>query len=474
MPGAARSRAGGTRSGRAAAPGAHAAGRPAARSRDRQQLQGGLGRTGLVLGVRGVQRPSRTAGGLGGQLGRPLQERRRGGQPAAGTRPSGRTLQLGGGLLVGAQHRLRAVPGAPVGVAVRRWHRPARRARGGGPAAWRPGRPPSAPADGGTAPGRRSSAARRPPRARPLGAIPRSAAARHSSAASPVGSAAATSSSSWVSAGRSPERRWNMSSIRRGTLIASGSSNPPARRAGDALRGSSSSARGLPRASATIRSRTPSSSGVRTAAASSARASLSPSPSRRSSGNPVNEPAPPVVARVAQRDQQRHPLGRHPPRHERQHLRGRLVQPLRVVDEAQQRPVLGDLGQQVEDGQPDQEPVRRRHRPAARTPRPRAAAAARAARRAGPAAARTAGAGLRTRTGSRTPPRPSSPPGTLRRPPRRGRAPAAPSCRCRPHLAPPAPRSARREPRRAARSTASRSTRRPTRSTTSSSRPRPD
>ncbi|WP_440070033.1 hypothetical protein [Streptosporangium sp. OZ121] len=63
---------------------------------------------------------------------------------------------------------------------------------------------------------------------------------------------------------------------------------------------------------------------------------------------------------VAQREHQRHPLGCHPTRHERQQLRGSFVQPLRIVDEAQQRLVLGYLGQQVEGGRPDQEPVRRR------------------------------------------------------------------------------------------------------------------
>jgi hypothetical protein len=67
-----------------------------------------------------------------------------------------------------------------------------------------------------------------------------------------------------------------------------------------------------------------------------------------------------AFARVAHSEHQRHPLGHHPPRHERQHLRGCLVEPLRIVDETQQRIILGDLGQQVEGRQPDQEPVRRR------------------------------------------------------------------------------------------------------------------
>ena len=41
-------------------------------------------------------------------------------------------------------------------------------------------------------------------------------------------------------------------------------------------------------------------------------------------------------------------------------LRRGLIQPLRVVDQADQWVLLGHLGQQAEGGQPDQEPVRRR------------------------------------------------------------------------------------------------------------------
>ncbi|GAB3804555.1 hypothetical protein GCM10027605_28810 [Micromonospora zhanjiangensis] len=74
-----------------------------------------------------------------------------------------------------------------------------------------------------------------------------------------------------------------------------------------------------------------------------------------------------VRAGVALCEDQGHPLGRDPACHERQDLCGGLVQPLRVVDEAQQRLFLGDLGEQVEGGQPDQEPVR--CRPAAHAER---------------------------------------------------------------------------------------------------------
>ena len=84
--------------------------------RDCQQIQGGFGHSGVVLGLRGFQCAGRTTGGLGRQHGRLLHERRRRSQPPAGTRTSSRALQLSGGCLLSAQHRLRPVPGASVGV----------------------------------------------------------------------------------------------------------------------------------------------------------------------------------------------------------------------------------------------------------------------------------------------------------------------------------------------------------------------
>jgi len=45
-------------------------------------------------------------------------------------------------------------------------------------------------------------------------------------------------------------------------------------------------------------------------------------------------------------------------RHERQRLRRGTIQPLRIIDQANQRAVLGHLGQQAQDGQADQKGVR--------------------------------------------------------------------------------------------------------------------
>ena len=165
---------------------------------------------------------------------------------------------------------------------------------------------------------------------------------------------AATSSSARVSSGSAATRRWKLSTSRAETSAPSGSPNPPA-----SSRGSSSSASGLPCASATIRSRTGSSSGPWIADASSARASLVPSPRTTRSGSPAQ---PSLARRRAHRDDHPDRLGQQPARHERQRLRRGAVEPLGVVDQADQRLLAPDLGQQPEQRQADQEAIRRRAR----------------------------------------------------------------------------------------------------------------
>ena len=124
--------------------------------------------------------------------------------------------------------------------------------------------------------------------------MPSRSAARHTSVGSPTGSAAATSNSRRVLPGSGASRRLKLSSIRPCSAGASGNPNPPANSAADNPRGNSNNANGLPRASATIRSRTRSSNGHHIAELSTARASSSPSPSISSSGNPGNGCASPV------------------------------------------------------------------------------------------------------------------------------------------------------------------------------------
>ena len=62
----------------------------------------------------------------------------------------------------------------------------------------------------------------------------------------------------------------------------------------------------------------------------------------------------------ARRTDERDALGEEAPGDEPQDLDGGVVEPLRVVDDADQRLVLGDLGEQRQRGKPDQEPVGRR------------------------------------------------------------------------------------------------------------------
>ena len=64
------------------------------------------------------------------------------------------------------------------------------------------------------------------------------------------------------------------------------------------------------------------------------------------------------LAGLAQREHEAQPLGQQPARHEGERLRGHPVEPLRVVDDAHQRLFLGDVGQQAQDRQTDEETVR--------------------------------------------------------------------------------------------------------------------
>ena len=154
----------------------------------------------------------------------PLEKRRRRSQTAACARPARGALQLGGDVLV----RSRRWPGRDATHADRgrcpdRSRRPVR----GAPTVFlgqtRIRRPPSAPADDGTAPGRRTAPVPlRLPVPRASVPMPNRAAARHNSAGSPSGSAAASSSSQRVCSGRAcsltPEALFNRGRQRRGAM----------------------------------------------------------------------------------------------------------------------------------------------------------------------------------------------------------------------------------------------------------------
>ena len=185
--------------------------------------------------------------------------------------------------------------------------------------------------------------------------MPNLPAARRSSTGSPDGSAAASWTSRRAWTGKVSSCRRKPSSIRPDRGAASGRPNPPASSVGVNARGSSSSASGLPCVSAMIRSRTRGSSGPGSAESSSARASSSRSPSTTSSGNPASScPGP------AGREHQADRISSQPACHEPQRLHRSAIEPLLVVDDADQRPLPGNLGQETQHGQTDQEPVGRR------------------------------------------------------------------------------------------------------------------
>jgi hypothetical protein len=65
-----------------------------------------------------------------------------------------------------------------------------------------------------------------------------------------------------------------------------------------------------------------------------------------------------VIARLPDREQEQHGLSQQPPADEPEHLGRGVIQPLGVIDEADQRPLGGILGQQAQHRQTHHEPVR--------------------------------------------------------------------------------------------------------------------
>ena len=140
---------------------------------------------------------------------------------------------------------------------------------------------------------------------------------------------------------------------------AAGRPNPPASCAGVNPRGSSSSASGFPCVSTTTRSSTRSSSRAGSADSKSSRASRWAERldrQLRQSREGVTE--------LARREQERDPLRHQPASHERERACRRSVEPLRVIHDAEQRPLLRGLGQEPQHRQSDEERIRRS--PAAR------------------------------------------------------------------------------------------------------------
>ena len=70
----------------------------------------------------------------------------------------------------------------------------------------------------------------------------------------------------------------------------------------------------------------------------------------------------PLIGRLADREQEQHRLRQQPPGDEPEHLTRRFIQPLSVIDQADQRPRRGILGQQTQHRQTHHEPVPSRSR----------------------------------------------------------------------------------------------------------------
>jgi len=295
------------------------------------------------------------------QLGGPLQERRGRRQPAAALRPAGRALQLAGYVLVRPVGRASAVPTpgesgvqarvgrlgeGPVGP-----H--AARVRGAGPVSGERDErmtEPHARADldqSGCLGRSRSAPALRYRAAR---------AARHRSGTSPTGSAASQQSRRRVSAGSGSSWRTKPCSMRllSGTLHGQPESArepaiwfPPCARARAGRAGCRPPTRGSGLAPACR-------TGRGTVASSSRRASSASRPSTTTSVSP-SSPCSWPESRSANTSPTCSARSRRAT--ERERLHGHPVQPLRVVDDAEERLLLGGVGQQAQDGQADQEAI---------------------------------------------------------------------------------------------------------------------
>ena len=322
----------------------------AALDEERQRL---LRRSGQLLGLGRRERPPGPPVRVERQCSGSLEEGSGGRQSAARLRPSGGALKLFGDVLVGRQRGPGQMPGAAIRVDLRIGggrQRPV----GSAPILGRR-RPVDRRAQQRMAEGDARPELQQPRphgRAQRVDVEPSSAADRHSSAGSPVGSAAASSSSCWVVGGQ---------------LL-----NPTAKARLDAALqrqlGRQTEAAGQARRATTH-------------AAARARRAGCPGP-RRGCGPYalierraddrgeqlarilVREPLQPQVRQPRQfielggsadGEQQHDRLRSEPPGHERQHQGRGLIKPLGVIDQAEQRQLLGGIGQQAEHRETDEE-----------------------------------------------------------------------------------------------------------------------
>ena len=324
----------------------------------REQVVGGRGVGDVELRLRGVERALDASDGVRRQLGRPLQERGGRGQPATTLRTVGRVRHLGGHRLVRRRRRVRAMPGATVGIedrvgrvgerpvhvaAVARVRRAVDRradermreahacAELDQPGVL--GRPRGVAADPetlGGAPqqahiaqrlGRRGQEQKLRVARQRLDALEEAvldAARQRARVGEPEPA-------------RELRRRQSARQLEQRERVAAGLVEDPSlhslvERAGDRRVQQDASVVG-----------------------------------GQSLDHELRQPLEHVLAvGVAHREHQPDPLRQEPARHERERLRRDPVEPLRVVDDAHERLLLGGVGQQAQDRQPDEEAIRRR------------------------------------------------------------------------------------------------------------------
>ena len=186
--------------------------------------------------------------------------------------------------------------------------------------------------------------------------MPSSAAARHTNTGSPTGSAAATSSNSRVAGGSGASRSVKLCSIRPDNAAGVGQSEP-ARELGG--RPATRQPQQRQRVAARL-GHDPITHPLVERTGDHGREQLARITLIQPADGELRQPLKmPLAARLAHGEHQPDRLRTETARDERQRLRRGHVEPLRVVHDADERSVFRDVGEQTEDRQTDEEPIRR-------------------------------------------------------------------------------------------------------------------
>ena len=319
-----------------------------------EQRHGVPDAAGQRRGARGGHQALGAALRIGVELGRALERARGGGVPAAARGVVGREGQRLGRLVVRGRGGGGAVPRAPVGVgARRRARRPAPRAPRAARRSRRRGRRPSAAADGGSAAARPRPSSRpaRSTASRASGPTPTPSAARSSVPTSPLSSAAASRSIAPRVVGE------GLHAAHEGPLDALVQRQVEAQRRAAGALVVAERARQLEQ-----RERVAAGDVDQLVAHDRGQGAVEQGPRLgvAQPGEPqLGQPVRLERARVAlaRSDQHGDRVGLQPPGDEHERLGRRAVEPVGVVDHAQQRLVVGHGREQAQHGDRDEEAV---------------------------------------------------------------------------------------------------------------------